>query len=216
MLEHSPGSLHGRRGAPSGCGCEWAANRSKILGAEAPQGVSPELRQPSCSPGARTATACESSSICNFRRSQLTVTGFELRRPAPTAPVYLPSNDLRVHVGLDDAVSAGVEIRWPSGQVDLHEKLSAGNFCLAVGADRSRRTKGPWTRSGCDSCLPSENRKGACSAALQAPWNRQIAVVIRSRRAARTGSSAGCCIAGTPVRTIRRSSCCSARKRPSG
>ena len=45
---------------------------------------------------------------------------------------YLSSNDLRVHVGLGDAVSADVEIRWPSGQVDRHKKLSAGNFYLAV------------------------------------------------------------------------------------
>ena len=45
---------------------------------------------------------------------------------------YLSSNDPRVHVGLGDAVSADVEIRWPSGQVDGHEKLSAGNFYLAV------------------------------------------------------------------------------------
>ena len=58
------------------------------------------------------------------------------------------------------------------------------------------------------------SKKGACSVALQAPGNSRIPDAIRSRRAARTGSSAGCCTAGTPARTTRRSSCCSvSRKR---
>ncbi len=72
-------SLNGQRGAPSGSGCNWTANRGKILGAEAAHGLSPELRQPSCSPGARPTSASESSSICNSRRSQRTVTGFKVR-----------------------------------------------------------------------------------------------------------------------------------------
>ena len=45
---------------------------------------------------------------------------------------YLSSNDLRVHVGLGDAVSADVEIHWPSGHVDRHVNLSARNFYLAA------------------------------------------------------------------------------------
>jgi enediyne biosynthesis protein E4 len=39
---------------------------------------------------------------------------------------YLSSNDLRVHVGLDQENAAELEIRWPSGQVDRHRQV-AGN-----------------------------------------------------------------------------------------
>ena len=45
---------------------------------------------------------------------------------------YLSSNDMRVHVGLGDAESADLEIRWPSGQRDLHKAATPGKFYLAV------------------------------------------------------------------------------------
>ena len=45
---------------------------------------------------------------------------------------YLSSNDMRVHVGLGDAESADIEIRWPSGSRDRHEAAPAGKFYLAV------------------------------------------------------------------------------------
>ena len=45
---------------------------------------------------------------------------------------YLSSNDMRVHVGLGDAESADLEIRWPSGQRDRHEAATSGKFYLAI------------------------------------------------------------------------------------
>ncbi len=40
---------------------------------------------------------------------------------------YYSQNDLRIHFGLDEAAKADVvEIRWPSGHVDMHKDLAAG------------------------------------------------------------------------------------------
>ena len=45
---------------------------------------------------------------------------------------YLSSNDMRVHVGLGDFVTADVTIRWPSGFVDRHDRVAAGRFYSAA------------------------------------------------------------------------------------
>jgi hypothetical protein len=44
---------------------------------------------------------------------------------------YLSSNDLRVHVGLDQEKVAELEIRWPSGQVDRHAQVAANKHYWA-------------------------------------------------------------------------------------
>jgi hypothetical protein len=44
---------------------------------------------------------------------------------------YLSSNDLRVHAGLDQEKVVGVEIRWPSGQVDRHSQVAANRHYWA-------------------------------------------------------------------------------------
>ena len=44
---------------------------------------------------------------------------------------YLSSNDLRVHVGLDQEKVAELEIRWPSGQVDRHPQVAANQHYWA-------------------------------------------------------------------------------------
>src|SRR6202008_3046841 len=38
---------------------------------------------------------------------------------------YFSQNDLRLHFGLDQAKTADVEIRWPSGQTDTLKNLDA-------------------------------------------------------------------------------------------
>lgn len=54
--------------------------------------------------------------------------GFEVR----ASDSYLSSNDMRVHVGLGATMSANIEIRWPSGQRDRYEKVTANRFYVAV------------------------------------------------------------------------------------
>ena len=54
--------------------------------------------------------------------------GFEVR----ASDSYLSSNDVRVHVGLGAAISADIEIQWPSGQRDRYESVTANRFYLAV------------------------------------------------------------------------------------
>ena len=54
--------------------------------------------------------------------------GFEVRG----SDSYLSSNDMRVQVGLGAATSADIEIRWPSGQVDRYESVTANGFYLAI------------------------------------------------------------------------------------
>jgi hypothetical protein len=51
---------------------------------------------------------------------------------------YLSSNDPRVHIGLGNLQEADVEIRWPSGQVDKHPAVKAGQFYLARESERLR------------------------------------------------------------------------------
>ena len=48
---------------------------------------------------------------------------------------YFSQNDLRIHFGLDQAKTADVEIRWPSGRTDELKSLPAGSFvCLIEGS----------------------------------------------------------------------------------
>ena len=47
---------------------------------------------------------------------------------------YLSQNDLRVHFGLGEALKADVEIRWPSGQVDVLRGVSANQVLRVVEA----------------------------------------------------------------------------------
>jgi hypothetical protein len=63
---------------------------------------------------------------------------------------YLSQNDLRVHFGLGDVAEIGrLEIRWPSGKVDVHRNLEADNIYVAIegGSLRvwNRRAGGPAT-----------------------------------------------------------------------
>ncbi len=44
---------------------------------------------------------------------------------------FLSSSDLRVHIGLADAKTTDLEIRWPSGQVDRYKDVAADRFYLA-------------------------------------------------------------------------------------
>ena len=45
---------------------------------------------------------------------------------------YISQSDLRIHFGLGTAVTADIEIRWPSGQVDKAEKLAVNRVLTAV------------------------------------------------------------------------------------
>jgi hypothetical protein len=45
---------------------------------------------------------------------------------------FLSSSDLRVHIGLADAKTTDLEIRWPSGQVDRYKDVAANQFYLAL------------------------------------------------------------------------------------
>jgi len=52
---------------------------------------------------------------------------FEIR----ASDSFLSSNDPRLIVGLGDAAEAEIEIRWPSGQVDVFKKVKAREYYLA-------------------------------------------------------------------------------------
>ena len=54
--------------------------------------------------------------------------GFEVR----ASDSYLSSNDMRVHVGLGGTTSADIEIRWPSGERDRYQAVTANMFYLAL------------------------------------------------------------------------------------
>ena len=44
---------------------------------------------------------------------------------------YLSQSDLRVHFGLGAAAQVALEIRWPSGIVDVASRLEADRFYVA-------------------------------------------------------------------------------------
>jgi len=52
---------------------------------------------------------------------------FEVR----TSDSFLSSNDPRLFIGLADSKEAEIEIRWPSGRLDKHPRVTAGQFYLA-------------------------------------------------------------------------------------
>jgi hypothetical protein len=45
---------------------------------------------------------------------------------------YLSQSDLRVHFGLGAAVTADVEVHWPSGTVDKLAKVPANRVVIVV------------------------------------------------------------------------------------
>jgi hypothetical protein len=65
---------------------------------------------------------------------------FEVR----TSGSFLSSSDPRVHIGIDDAKEADIEIRWPSGQIDHYAKVTANQFYLAREGDGLKLD--PWVK----------------------------------------------------------------------
>ncbi|MGH2524777.1 MAG: ASPIC/UnbV domain-containing protein, partial [Anaerolineales bacterium] len=66
-------------------------------------------------------------------RLRLTVGGKSQLREVKAGSSYLGENDLRVHFGLGSASRAErLEIRWPSGQVEVVENLDANQMVTVV------------------------------------------------------------------------------------
>jgi enediyne biosynthesis protein E4 len=49
-------------------------------------------------------------------------------RIATTAGSYLSANDKRLHFGLDNATTANVEVRWPSGTIQKMTNVTVNQF----------------------------------------------------------------------------------------
>ncbi len=56
---------------------------------------------------------------------------FEVR----TSESFLSSSDVRVHIGIEEAKAADIEIHWPSGQIDKYPNVGANQFYWAREGD---------------------------------------------------------------------------------
>jgi hypothetical protein len=80
-------------------------------------------------------------------RLNLTVGAKRQIREVKAGSSYLGQNDLRMHFGLGQAARAEkVEIRWPSGTIDVLENVAA-NQVLTVTEGKGITAKGPFTRT---------------------------------------------------------------------
>ncbi len=96
---------------------------------------------------------------------------------------YISASDRRVHFGLGDATHVDrLEVRWPSGQVEVRSDLPANGTVewAEAGSGSASRGQPPINRRGsiCRTALPREARRGA----------GPDGTARRPRRSVRTGS----------------------------
>jgi enediyne biosynthesis protein E4 len=75
--------------------------------------------------------------------ARVAVTANGMRQMQELVPVrgYLSQNDPRLHFGLNGATECDVEIRWPDGTVEKHEKVKANQFLKLVRETKAEARK---------------------------------------------------------------------------